>query len=130
MNHWKQLHPRAIVSTQCSEAQGQKHQCSIEVYCRPFKSKLHQKKSDAEEEAAGLALEWVNKSGKTRLKEYCDQKQCKLEYETIQAPGGFQSSVMVRGLELGPVMGDVKNTKTDAEHSAAEKALVEIQSKG
>ncbi|KAL5473599.1 hypothetical protein EMCRGX_G028102 [Ephydatia muelleri] len=130
-NEWKQSQPSNVVSSEQCSVQDQKHQCSITVYAgKLFKSMLHQKKTYAQEEAAKLALAWVHKPGKTRLKEYCDQfrgKQLDLVYETNPAPDGFQSSVMVHGLELDPVKGDVKKTKTEAEHSAAENALIEMQ---
>ena len=123
------MHPSVEVSLpQCSE-QDQKHQCSIAIYgTLSFKSNLHQKKSSAEEEAAKLAWEWLQKPGKTRLKEYCDRRKLNVEYKTNPAPDGFQISVIVEGLKPGHV-GDVKKTKTEAEHSAAENALIELQRK-
>ena len=133
LNEWKQQHPEAIVTSIGCNTVDQQHQCNTSVYGMIFKSKFYAKKDDAKEDAAEQAVNWARKPGKTRLKEFCDLfkgKRLEPEYNTITTDSRrFQSLVKIKGLELETINGDVKDHKTDAEHSAAEKALNKIQYK-
>ena len=64
----------------------------------------------------------------TKLQEYCQQNNIVPLYKELQVTAGFRYTVTVRD---GQYSGEIKNSKQDAKHSAAEVALqrIDISSK-
>ena len=59
----------------------------------------------------------------TKLQEYCQQNNIVPLYKELQVTAGFRYTVTVRDRQYS---GEIKNSKQDAKHSAAEVALQRI----
>ena len=123
------------------------HRCTITVRKRQFSSEWQAKKKDAEQEAAISAILWLRqqqpvstaqispatgtKPGKARLKEYLEhhtELQMVTNYST-NAGAPFQCTLTITSPTKGQtvVIGNCCNRIREAEHDAADKALLKLE---